>query len=236
MKEIFYHPLFVLIVSFVLQSFAAYCGHFVRKRRVIEHPENTDFPILLSASLTLLALVTSFSFAMAIDRYDQRKNYEAAEANAIGTEHLRAQLLPFPEVANVRKLLIEYTILRIRFYQERDQHQLDQVNVQTTNTQNQLWAAVTETAAAHPTPVIALVLSGMNDVLNSHGHTPAAWWNRIPPGAWEMMILIALSCNFLLGYSRQRGSLSPLLILPIIISISFFSSPIPTVRVEESFV
>jgi hypothetical protein len=31
---------------------------------------------------------------MAISRYDQRKNYKEAEANAIGTEYLRADLLP----------------------------------------------------------------------------------------------------------------------------------------------
>src|SRR5690242_11103442 len=128
MEEILYHPLFILVISFVLQSFAAYCGHLIRKRRTIEQPENTDFPILLSASLTLLALVIGFSFAMAIDRYDQRKNYEEAEANAIGTEYLRAQLLPSPEATTVRKFLIEYTTLRIRFYRERDQHQLDQIN------------------------------------------------------------------------------------------------------------
>src|SRR5690348_8451100 len=107
MKEILYHPLFVLVVSFVLQSLAACCGHYVRKRRAIEQPENTDFPILLSASLTLLALVIGFSFAMAIDRYDQRKNYEEAEANAIGTEYLRAQLLPAAEATTIRKSLVE---------------------------------------------------------------------------------------------------------------------------------
>src|SRR2546430_17441339 len=34
-----------------------------------------------------------------------------------------------------------------------------------------------------PTAVVALVISGMNDVLNSQGYTQAAWWNRIPLAA-----------------------------------------------------
>jgi hypothetical protein len=43
--------------------------------------------------LTLLALIIGFSFSMAVSRYDQRKSYEEAEANAIGTEYARADLL-----------------------------------------------------------------------------------------------------------------------------------------------
>ena len=35
-------------------------------------------------------------------------------------------------------------------------------------------------ALSQPTPFMALVASGMNDVLNSQGYTQAAWWNRIP--------------------------------------------------------
>jgi hypothetical protein len=42
--------------------------------------------------LTLLALIIGFSFSMAVTRYDQRKNTEQ-EANAIGTEYVRADLL-----------------------------------------------------------------------------------------------------------------------------------------------
>ena len=42
----------------------------------------------------MLALIIGFSISMASSRYDQRKNREEAEANAIGTEMLRADLLP----------------------------------------------------------------------------------------------------------------------------------------------
>ena len=45
-----------------------------------------DFGIVLGAALTLLGLIIGFSFSLAVSRYDQRKNYEEAEANAIGTE------------------------------------------------------------------------------------------------------------------------------------------------------
>ena len=47
-----------------------------------------------AAALTLLGLIIGFSFSMATGRYDLRKSYEEAEANAIGTEYVRADLLP----------------------------------------------------------------------------------------------------------------------------------------------
>jgi len=85
-----------------------------------------------------------------------------------------------------------------------------------------LWSAVAAVAMQTPTPVNALVASGMNDVLNAQGYTQAAWWNRIPIGAWALMLLVAMVCNFLFGYSERRQHRRPLMILPAIAAVSFF--------------
>ena len=87
--------------------------------------------------------------------------------------------------------------------------------------QNELWASVAP-AAAQPTPVMALVIAGMNDVINSQGYTQAAWWNRIPIGAWAMMALMAISCNLLVGYGERRKGEYILFILPVVVSVGFF--------------
>jgi hypothetical protein len=86
-----------------------------------------------------------------------------------------------------------------------------------------MWSAVQDPAVAQPSPVIALTVAGMNDVLNSQGYTQAAWWNRIPPAAWDLMMAIGISCNVLIGYgARTAGVKSGLLfILPLVVSISF---------------
>ena len=63
---------------------------------------------MLAATLTLLGLIIGFSFSMATSRYDLRKNYEETEANAIGTEYLRADLLPQADAARTRALLRQY--------------------------------------------------------------------------------------------------------------------------------
>jgi hypothetical protein len=217
-------PFEVFAISLVVLWFSAWLGAFVfGNRRALEDDEREDFGLIHAATLTLLALIIGFSFSMAISRYDQRKNYEEAEANAIGTEFVRADFLPAVDAAKARKLLRNYLAQRILFYTTNDLHLLEQVNSDTAQLQNELWSAVHTPAMAQPTPVMALALSGMNDVLNSQSYTQAAYWNRIPIGAWLLMGVMAICANLLVGYGSRRAEREKILmlVLPVIVSISF---------------
>jgi hypothetical protein len=162
---------FLFFVSLVALWLSPHIGAFAGRRlRLVDEEEHQDFNVVLTATLTLLALIIGFSFAMAISRYDQRKNYEEAEANAIGTEYVRADLLPAVEAANVRQLLKNYLDQRVLFYETRDVSQLARIDADTAQLQTRLWSVVQATAAKQPTCTIALAVSGMNDVLNSHGY------------------------------------------------------------------
>jgi hypothetical protein len=204
-------------------------GAFLRRRRpTLERGEQENLQMILTLTLTLLALIIGFSFSMAVTRYDQRKNYEEAEANAIGTEYARASLLPEADAARVRELLKRYLDQRVLFYTSNDARQLEQINAATMRLQTDLWAAVQAPAVAQPTPLMLLVIAGMNDVLNSQGYTQAAWWNRIPMAAWALMALIAIAGNLLVGFKAlpmlEKGIRPALLqvLLPLIIAIAFF--------------
>jgi hypothetical protein len=220
MSAIIDSPFSIFSIVLVAQWCAAYLGDLFRTRvRPVETDERQDFDTVLTATLTLLALIIGFSFSMAVSRYDQRKNYEEAEANAIGTEFVRADLLPAEDAARVRELLRRYLDQRISFYLSGE-HQLGEAS--TEQLQSELWSSVAHVATAHATPVMALAASGMNDVLNSQGYTLAAWRNRIPVAAWGLMGLIAIFSNMLLGYRERKTDMLVLLILPVIVSIAFF--------------
>jgi hypothetical protein len=219
------YPLLVFVLSFFVLWLSVQIGaSFLRRQRKLQEDIRGDFGVILGATLTLLGLIIGFSFSMAISRYDQRKNYEEAEANAIGTEYVRADLLPAADAARVRALLANYLDQRVLFYITRDKQQIRQINARTAQLQTELWSAVLGPAAAQPTPIVSLAVSGMNDVLNSQGYTQAAWWNRIPIAAWGLMAAIAICCNLLIGYGARsvnaEGGL--LLVLPLVVSISFF--------------
>ena len=216
-------PLLVFVLSMVVLWFFAQVGVFIRtKLRPLEEDERQDFVVVLTASMTLLGLLIGFSFSMAISRYNQRKDYEAEEANAIGTEYVRADLLPAADGTRVRELLRKYVDQRVLFYETRDTSRLRQINASTAQLQRELWSAVQAAAAAQPTPPVALAAAGMNDVLNSEGYTQAAWWNRIPIAAWALMAIIAICCNLLMGYGAHRtGRNLVFWVLPLAVSISF---------------
>jgi len=219
-------PIFVFALSLAVLWLAAWTGAYFRKRRpqAVKDDERQDYSVVEGATLTLLGLIIGFSFSMAISRYDQRKNYEEAEANAIGTEYVRADLLPAADAAKVHTLLRDYVNQRILFYTIRDADKLRQINADTAQLQANLWSTVRGPALAQPNALASLILSGMNDVLNSQGYTQAAWWNRIPTAAWVLMVAIGICCNLLIGYGSRRIEARPILFIvtPLVVSISFF--------------
>ena len=223
MANILDYPRGLFLLTFFVLWFAAWLGGKISQwRHGLADDVRPDFGTVLAATLTLLGLIIGFSFSMATTRYDLRKTYEESEANAIGTEYIRADLLPAADGSRVRDLLRQYTDLRIRFYISRNESDLAQIAAATTKVQDELWSAASKPALGQPTPVIALAVAGMNDVINSQGYTQAAWWNRIPGGAWALMFVIALFCNVMLGYGARKVDARLLMVLPLVVAISFF--------------
>lgn len=222
MFEIVNRPgLLLLVVGFVLWLVSR-LGAMARHRFPLDKELRGDFTLLLSSALTLLALIIGFSFSFVSNRYDQRKTFEEAEANAIGTEYARAALLPKQDAEKVKQLLKSYVALRIDFYTNLDAEELHRLNAKTSKLQEDMWKAILGPAEASPTPVMALVVAGMNDVLNSQGYAQAAWWNRMPGSSWGFLMAVALCCNFLIGYGMQstKSEKRLLFIFPVLITLA----------------
>lgn len=216
-------PFLTLVLSLLTLWACAWFGAKVLGRFAAEGQEaGDDFRTVLAACLTLLGLIVGFSFSMAVSRYDQRQNAETAEADAIGTEYVRADLLPTSEAQTTRQLLRSYLAERIQFFGARDSDRFRQIDEDTTHLQQQMWLTV-HTPAVKPDHFTALVVAGMSNVLSSQINTQSAWWNRIPPEAWALMALIAILCNLMLGVSaRHLQGHSTFFVLPLVISIAFF--------------
>lgn len=186
-----------------------------------EQGEGQDFYVVLTATLTLLGLIIGFSFSMAIGRYDQRKNYEAIEANQIGTEYDRAGMLEFEDAQRTQDLLKKYLAQRVLFYTAHNSGELAQVDRQTDQLHQQMWSVVRLAATKQPSPAKTLVAAGMNEVLDSAGYTEAAWRNRIPVSAWSLMAIIAICSNVMIGYGFDRKRTFLLTVLPFVLSVAF---------------
>ena len=225
MNRLLDYPALVFALSFFALWLSVRVGaSFLGRKRHLERDVSADFSTILVSTLTLNGLIIGFTFSMAMSRYEERKSYEVLEANAIGTEYLRANLLSAADAAKVQSLLRNYLDQRISFYTApRNEGRLREIDTRTAQLQTQLWAAVRDAGMAQPTPTIALAVAGMNDVLNSQGYAQAAWWNRIPPAAWFLMAAVAVIANVLFGYGAYNPKSQKILfmVLPLVLSVSF---------------
>jgi len=211
----------VLAVSIAVLWLAAWVGANALRSRAAEDAASVYYDIILGATLTLLSLIIGFTFSMAIGHYDQRKSSESAEANAIRTAYLRADLLPPAAGSSLRTQIGKYLEQRILFYEATDQSEVVPINARTDQLQADLWSTVRAAGTSIPLIVVAV-----NDMLNARSSAEASWANRISLEAWTLMAAIAICGNTLVGYGARKFSPKtiPILILPpvFIISISLY--------------
>lgn len=217
------HPEGLFVVLLALFIGAVACGaHVLRRFAVLPPEDREDFNIIQTSTLTLLALLVGFSLSMAVNRYDLRKTLEESEANAIGTEYARADLVDAATGAKIKSALLRYTKLRLANYTTRAPDALATIVRDTSNVETELWQLATQVAKDQPTPIGALVVAGMNDVLNSQDYSEAVRINHIPLGAWYLMIIIALLGCVMQGYGAKGKLTKGLLItiLPATVALS----------------
>jgi hypothetical protein len=217
-------PLLVFAVALVVLWGSIRLGVILSFRfGTLREDVRKDLETVQAASLTLLGLLIGFAFSMAVSRYEERKTYEEAEANAIGTEYVRADLLPAADGTKVRALLRDYLEQRMQFYVARDAQQVRQINARTARLEAQLWSDVVTSAAAQPTSMVVLAISGMNELFNSRGYAVAARQNRIPVASWSLLTVVAVICALLLGFGARgaQGERMLALVVPLTISVAF---------------
>lgn len=216
-------PLLVLGLSFGTLALSVKLGDFIRKRSgASQEKPRDDLGVVLAGTLTLLGLIIGFSFSMATSRYELRKSCEQIEANAIATEWIRSDLLPAVDAPKLRELLKMYLDKRLLFYTVRNRQQLRSISFETSQLQNDLWSAIRSSFASAPPPVQGMLISGLNDVMNSEASTQAAFDNRVPLLAWLLIVVIASGCSFLIGLRAHRTDWLVFLVIPIAVSISLF--------------
>jgi hypothetical protein len=141
-----------------------------------------NVPTLESAMLGLLALMIGFTFAMALSRFEARRDAVVNEANAIGTTALRARLLPEPHRTETLKLMRDYVQLRLNIL--KSGHSLAElaIAVERSNAiQEALWQQAKAVALKDNSMVpTGLFIQTLNEMIDNQGKRLAALRNRVP--------------------------------------------------------
>lgn len=165
---------------------------------------------LEGAMLGLLALMIGFTFAMALSRFEARRDAVLAEANAIGTAALRARLLPEPQDAEVLALLKEYVEIRLEVTEGAvTLDDLEGIVTRSGSLQEAMWrqaqAVAAQDAGMVPT---GLFIESLNDVIDQHENRFTALRGRVPDVVFLALYAVAAVASGFAGYASglERGS------------------------------
>lgn len=210
-------------VLFVLSALLLYAGAEVGYRYGRRHSERISVELrshvstVEGALLGLLALLLGFAFAMAMNRYDARRQTVLDEVNDLRTCYLRAGLLPPKRAAAVRALLREYAGVR-----QADLRGEDVAEARTLALQHLLWEEA-EAATRDDSDEVrtGYFIESLNRVFDDDTTRSAALRNHVPESILLLLALVAFLTLAVTGYSsglRRRRLLGLRSILVLLIA------------------
>lgn len=218
----------ILIVTglFLCMLLSIEVGFRIRSRRrkqAIATEAITQANAVLVSMLGLLALLLAFTFSAALQRYDDRSQAVVAEANAIGTTYLRAQLLPREMHDEVQALLRQYLDIRI---QEGRVDFADAVKRETlldqaTMIKARLWSYAVK-AAEQDARLIAsgLFIQSLNQLIDASSTREAANSRHVPEVVifllFATVVITTATLGFASGIAGHRVTLAAFVLVVLI--------------------
>jgi hypothetical protein len=178
-----------------------------------------------NAALGLLALMIGFTFAIALNRFDARRNGLLDEANAIGTAWLRAGMLPAPYGPEARDLLTDYTRIRLEVASEPLSSAGLAKAVQESNAlQTKLWAIADAAAKALPQPVpTGMFVDALNTVIDLQETRLTEGRTHVPTIVFGLLVVTAALAGAFTGYTGglagDRRGIADLVMAVLIVSV-----------------
>ena len=190
--------LFIVILLVVLLSveFGYRLGKYRRSRR--EEEKEAPLGTMVAATLGLLAFILAFTFGLAAQRFDTRRQVLLDEANAIGTTYLRAGMLP-ERGQEVRNLLRDYVAARLDAARPG---KLAEGIRRSEDIQQKVWTEAETVGGKTPNSiVVGLFVQSLNQMIDLHAERmQAAIRSRIPVAIWVGLLTVAVLSLMAMGY------------------------------------
>jgi hypothetical protein len=193
----------IMILAGLLAVFElGYRGHdWLKVDRRGNRQPGPDY--LLSAVLGLLALLLGFTFSLALNRYETRRDLVVQEANAIGTVWLRAQLLQEPVRATLLGQLRAYADARLAWSEAASD---SAALARTGAIQQKLWASTGVAMRSDPSPQLSRgLMDAVNQAFDLASARSAARSAHIPDRVLSVLLLYAAISVIMLGYIQAAG-------------------------------
>ena len=195
----------IFLVSLVVILAATEVGRWLGVRA--DDQGGDEVLTLQGACLGLLALMIAFTFAMALSRFEGRRDAVLQEANAIGTTALRARLLPEPHNTETLKLLREYVQIQLDITQRvPSPAEFDAAVANSNRIQQQLWQQAMAMAAKDSGIVpTGLFIQSLNELIDDQEKRLTAVRNRVPNIVLLALYGVAMVAGAFSGYAGGLG-------------------------------
>jgi len=215
------HPWMWLPITCLAAFTLIECGARLRKRLQISFEEERQDQVsrISNDLMILLSLLLGFTLAMAVPRYDHRRELVVEEANAIGTTWLRAGTLPQPAQSRVRDLLRQYVDARLQFADAGfDSARISAAEARSKSLQNQLWSECMLAIQNDRSAVTGAFMLTLNDTIDLDAKRLEAFENRIPNTIWFLIFFISGLTSLAFGFTLRTRFWFPMLILPLMMA------------------
>jgi hypothetical protein len=175
-------------------------GYRLGRWRHARTAEEKEAPVgaMVGTILGLLAFMLAFTFGLAASRFEARRQAVLEEANAIGTAHLRTQLLPEPQRGESGRLLRQYVDARLLATEEG---RMAEGIARSEELHLLLWAAAVTAAERQPGPITGLYIQSLNEMIDLHARrVQVGLRSRIPVGIWTGLLTLTLLGMASVGY------------------------------------
>lgn len=208
-RLLIYAPLWLVSAVLVAALIAAaLLGWQLRHRREDEGAPSDQEGYILSAVSGLLALLIGFTFSLAIDRFDERRDAVLQEAQAIQSAYLKTQILGEPYRTKMSSLLVEYTDNKIALGNVEPGTEQKMLLAKNEQFLTDLWA---ETLAAFPTIKSLDFSSSFVDTMNGLEEMDAARKEgrraHVPTQVYAILFIYEIVAAGVFGFvmSGRRG-------------------------------
>lgn len=202
-------PFWLIAVSVFALMWAGYlAGRALSARLKSGDAEGDSGSLSVTTVLGLLALLLGFTFSLALDRYDRRRELVRDEALAIRTTYLRAGTFAEPHRDEIRQLLRRYVDVRVALGEARQAARKIELSNASDALQHRLWQATEHALIGNRDDVASSFMESTNNVIEVDAARRIARQARVPPRVLGAILFYMAISAALVGYelgNRRRG-------------------------------
>ena len=217
------------LLTLVLLIISVEIGYWIGLKAKVEmtQPMKAQISTIQTAILTIFTFLLGFTFAMALSRFDNRKQMVVKESNAIGTAVLRSKLLPENQRSKINELFKQYVNVEFSITSRANVPLAErkEQNAKAKQLQTLMWDEAFAATENNPLSVPAgLFATSINHLIDVKTERDIAISNHVPEIVLLGLLLFAALAIGILGYGNGLAATHaryPAVILCFVIAISF---------------